>query len=471
MQPYVGGFVRRFFELGLTGLVIACLDEFALQACLKERNSGGAGTGFESEYPNGFVCLDSQEGHVIYNKHRWLPILLSAHIDVLWLDFDIYMFRDPVKHIKSLKPAPGRRGMLDYEIQRKAAPPSRHIFPGAAGSRSVDEPDGFDGDLLDEFATPETTKDKPLSGLEYMRAQTKRSYREIRSRDKYVPLRDPVYDPVPESAPVQEEDLPDIYVTEHYDALCINSGVFYVRQNSRTLRMFMEFLEWQYEHIFADNQNGADAFLGHSCADSYIPTNKDIRFGLLDVERSYVAGEGWNGPAVHADGAFSALEIPKATSPLPGLVLFHFWTSDFSHKNTRRDGSPIRGKKKDYFRMFFPVLVEEKRDENEITALLEDLRYQRFLILEKCAVVTTGINELIEHQNPNIDTSSLKPDHQEMEMRRQHAVAQVERNRARNKLNQGIQASFGVESIETLLEQASGDSEATILPWIASCAQ
>ncbi len=121
---------------------------------------------------------------------------------------------------------------------------------------------------------------------QYSRANVKKIYREIRSAPQYVPLRDPATDAtggatstwsswtsraVQETGSASSDLLPDIYVTEHYDALCLNSGVFFVRSNAKTLEFFLEFLRWQYEHVFADNQNGFDAFLRHSCADSYVP--------------------------------------------------------------------------------------------------------------------------------------------------------------------------------------------------------
>ncbi len=84
---------------------------------------------------------------------------------------------------------------------------------------------------------------------------------------------------------------------------------------------------------------------------------KNPRYGLLDVEQSYLCAEGWHGPSVE-----------KA-------ILFHFWTSDFDHKNKRRDGSPIRMKKKHYFDLFYPT-EGGARDEAEVVSLLEDLRYQ-----------------------------------------------------------------------------------------------
>ena len=90
MAGYIAPFIARFRELGLKGLIIALLDEYAIEAC----------DNVPDQDASVFLCLDSQVGHVIYNKHRWIPILLSAHVDVLWLDFDIYLFKDPITHIR-----------------------------------------------------------------------------------------------------------------------------------------------------------------------------------------------------------------------------------------------------------------------------------------------------------------------------------------------------------------------------------
>ena len=114
MSKYIRGFVKRFFELKLRGLAIACLDTDALSACKaitqesinegfrkqsnSNSNSGTTPTISASDFST-FLCLDSQQGHIIYNKHRWIPILLSAHVDVIWVDFDIYLFKDPIRHI------------------------------------------------------------------------------------------------------------------------------------------------------------------------------------------------------------------------------------------------------------------------------------------------------------------------------------------------------------------------------------
>lgn len=261
---------------------------------------------------SGFLCLDSQQGHVIYNKHRWIPVLLSAKIDVLWLDFDMYFFRDPMQHIRSLLPDPEKHGLLDSEVKEKRGLPFR--FEGVVETRAPDE-EHWAGNLtninehMDELTHPDR------AGTDYIRANTKRLYREIRRKKTYRPLSEPSelgYTTKKQKERAYKnihpaEDLPDIYVQEHYDALCLNSGVFFVRSSAKTLAFFLEFLRWQFEHPFADNQNGFDAFLGHSCVDSFVPTRgtiterplvHEVTYGLLDVEKRYLCAEGWNGPAL-----------------------------------------------------------------------------------------------------------------------------------------------------------------------------
>ena len=64
-------------------------------------------------------------------------LLLSAKIDVLWLDFDIYLFRDPIAHIKSLLPDKEKHGLLDAEVKEKRGIP--FAYDGVVESRAPDE--------------------------------------------------------------------------------------------------------------------------------------------------------------------------------------------------------------------------------------------------------------------------------------------------------------------------------------------
>ncbi|CAD7958365.1 unnamed protein product [Amoebophrya sp. A25] len=446
MQPYVPGFIRRFFlELGLKGLILAGLDEEGVAACRQEKARFTTTMNNQAEDPyKTLLCLDSQQGHVIYNKHRWIPVLLSMHIDVLWLDFDIFLLQDPVKHIKSLVPDLEKKGRLDYEVKKARGLPLDYpnMLPTQQVSHHPDEPYGFDTDSVEDLTDAvEVQIRSPDFEKQYSRANVKKIYRDARSAKAYIPLRDPKHDSTSGSATTTSEDLPDIYVTEHYDALCMNSGVFFVRASGRTLRFFLEFLRWQFDHVFADNQNGFDAMFQHSCADSYTPisfASAGVTYGLLDVERSYLCAEGWHGPSV-ADA-----------------ILFHFWTSDFDHKNKRRDGSTIRMKKKDYFQLFYGCdQVDETRkgvclrDEREIVSLLEDLRYPRFKILEKCAVMTTGINDLIEAKTGSAASgSSLKPNHQDFEQRRRKAVEALNRKKKEDAQLVALKNDYGVDYAE-----------------------
>jgi len=409
MANYIDGFAKRFFELQLQGLIIACLDQVAYDKCLVAFKKISQISSKSAK----FLCLNSQQGHVIYNKHRWIPILLSAHIDVLWLDFDIYLLKDPVEHIRAIRQIPTREiSPVDpgnFTLRTMLTVPNNYH------DHQYDHNHDHDHDHINNSHSSHVQN------------------RTIAATDTVQQL---------ELEPEEQHPV-DLFVTEHYDALCLNSGVFYAVANSKTLNFFLEFLRWQYLNIFADNQNGFDAFLQHSCVDSYIPSKTEllnIKYGLLDVESKFTCGEGWSGPN---------MEDP---------ILLHFWTSDFDHKNKRKDGSPINMRKDDYFQLCFPpeelsdhgesdhinediksgsIVGEENtfknknRNDTEIYSLMEDLRYPRipWYELERCAVITTGINELIEAKNPGADTTGMKPDHKGFELERRRIVAEMERQK------------------------------------------
>ena len=147
----------------------------------------------------------------------------------------------------------------------------------------------------------------------------------------------------------------ELLVTEHWDARCLNNGLFYVRASYRTLIFFNLFLRQIYINPYTDNQNLFDAFLSHSTLDTAVPDARPLlRYALLDIDRQFGCAEG------HA----SATE--------DGLVTFHFWASDFrtreaaetekgvsaaSGRIVARDGvervEKVRAKKDELFEIFF----------------------------------------------------------------------------------------------------------------------
>ena len=108
----------------------------------------------------------------------------------------------------------------------------------------------------------------------------------------------------------------EVLVTEHWDARCLNNGLFYVRASYRTLMFFTLFLKQIYVNPYTDNQNLFDAFLAHSTVDSAVPESRPIlNYALLDIENKFGCAEGHMSAATPGDG--------------DGLVTFHFWASDF----------------------------------------------------------------------------------------------------------------------------------------------
>ncbi len=72
------------------------------------------------------------------------------NLDVLWLDFDIYLFQDPVKHIKTLVPDPELKGVLDFEKKKRRNLPLTFANVPET-SHHPDEPIGFDTDSVEDI--------------------------------------------------------------------------------------------------------------------------------------------------------------------------------------------------------------------------------------------------------------------------------------------------------------------------------
>ncbi|CAD7924423.1 unnamed protein product [Amoebophrya sp. A25] len=363
-------------------------------------------------------------GDPIWHKFRWIPVFLSAGIDVTWTDFDVLWLK-PFRPFASIMRVDG-------------------VSSDSSSAK-------FDSSR----STLSTTASSTSTVLEHHRPQG-----------------------------LQE----DILVTEHYDARCINNGIFSVKASPRTVLLFLVFLDWLHTNAFAENQNGFDAMLGHTLRDSFLTTadflkvqrlfyrdvvratsesdtsreieklhagdaarpsspvdtetemignsaastrstNTDTKlaendrhyqkptvfYRTLDVERNFISADGWN-----------------SDSP-DEVVAFHFWSSDYSIANSsstsswfdiRNDALPPLSKAK-LFELFFdgPSLRHEGNDQDEdeedeglepkrssetfdAVALLKNYMRQRNSSARRvrtaqlsCSVLTAGAQDIIAETN------------------------------------------------------------------------
>lgn len=182
-----------------------------------------------------------------------------------------------------------------------------------------------------------------------------------------------------------------------------------MRSNERTTQWFLEFLRWQYEYIFGDNQNGFDAFLKHSARESFVPELPNVTYALLDVENQVISAEGWYGERNN-------------------ITLLHFWSSDYLMRDGTMEPKPDSLKKHHLFRIFFNGTDSEREE------VLDILRYPRPEERNPCSVTSIGINELLNEHAPGVE--SMLPDFKELEQQRREAmeirnerVAEEERKR------------------------------------------
>eukprot|EP00397_Hematodinium_sp_SG-2012_P029162 GEMP01030783.1.p1 GENE.GEMP01030783.1~~GEMP01030783.1.p1 ORF type:complete len:581 (+),score=128.34 GEMP01030783.1:153-1895(+) len=297
MSPYLPAFMRQARKVGIRHFIYNCLDGECMKLCQQER---------EEE-----LCVDGGLGHVVFQKHQLIPELLDAGAGVFWIDFDVYLYKDPI-----------------------------NLIP---------------------------------------------------------------------------DDDTDMFVTEHWNAKCLNNGIFYVRSNERTTAWFLEFLRWQYEFVFGDNQNGFDAFLAHSARESFMPELPKVTYKLLDVENQVISAEGWYGD-------------------YDNITLLHFWSSDYLMRDGTMEPKPDSLKKSHLFRIFFNGTDVERRE------VIDILRYPRPTDRNACSVTTLGINELLNEHAPGVE--SMLPDFKALERQRTEAMevrkqrlAEEERKRDLEDLN------------------------------------
>eukprot|EP00927_Polykrikos_kofoidii_P055404 TRINITY_DN49664_c0_g1_i1.p1 TRINITY_DN49664_c0_g1~~TRINITY_DN49664_c0_g1_i1.p1 ORF type:complete len:926 (+),score=113.39 TRINITY_DN49664_c0_g1_i1:26-2803(+) len=255
-QPFsshIAGFVRRSVFVGLPALIIVCMDRDAYASC--EAAVEGV---------RAVCCVPSFEGTIVLVKHAFIPMLLSAGVDTVWIDFDTFIVKDPTPALIKTRD--------DSESILLATRPRVRF-----------------GTFLFENSSDMCFISKVCD---------KRQQWSFSVDDK--------------SGLQEPNDLgAEILVTEHWDARCLNNGLFYVRATHRPLVFFALFLAQLFSNPYIDNQNLLDAYLVHSSFDSAAPEARPLlRYATLNIERHFACAEGYMGD-------------PK------DVVTFHFWSSDF----------------------------------------------------------------------------------------------------------------------------------------------
>ncbi|CAE7943046.1 unnamed protein product [Symbiodinium necroappetens] len=90
----------------------------------------------------------------------------------------------------------------------------------------------------------------------------------------------------------------DVLTTDHFDETCLNHGVIYVKASDRTLMWVLSYIRWMHVYPFGHDQNGWDAFLGHSIKfEPSVPAkvNANITLRVLDTGKEFLTLTGWAG--------------------------------------------------------------------------------------------------------------------------------------------------------------------------------
>lgn len=107
----------------------------------------------------------------------------------------------------------------------------------------------------------------------------------------------------------------DVLTTDHFDETCLNHGVIYVKASDRTLMWVLSYIRWMHVYPFGHDQNGWDAFLGHSIKfEPLVPPNPNITLRVLDTGKEFLTLTGWAGE--HADLPVALLLHLTRTTPI-----------------------------------------------------------------------------------------------------------------------------------------------------------
>lgn len=376
-SDYIEGFVRRAKAVGLPSLVVACMDPEAFSRC----QAAGKANRWEMLH-----CVAAFEGHVIFIKHAFLPTALSAAVDTVWLDFDTYLVKDPTP---SLRAALARGDAPHSEVRPRR---NRIRF----------------GSFLFDNETDVCTLTKICDSRMHW------SYQVVGDWDQWD-----FPQGCPEAGCPSKYEKPrwgeagagkappiDLLVTEHWDARCLNNGLYYIRASHRTLSFFVAFLRQLYANPYTDNQNLFDSFLAHSTIDSCVPESRPIlRYDLLDIEHTFACAEG------------------HMVTEAEELATFHFWSSDFRTREaaegeedvevpaeagpgriTMRDGiarvPKTRASKAELFELFLGSsrVTESSAVPREAAAFIEKVKAPKPNWKGMCAVTAVGIEDLVDER-------------------------------------------------------------------------
>ncbi|CAJ1343774.1 unnamed protein product [Effrenium voratum] len=117
-----------------------------------------------------------------------------------------------------------------------------------------------------------------------------------------------------EIAALQEAD---VLTTDHFDQNCLNHGVIFVKPSDRTLYWILSYIRWMHVNPFGHDQNGWDAFLGHSIQfEPFVPAAPlaNVTLAVLDTSKEFLTLTGWAGDDT---------ELPKVRGQ--GMIVHSQW--------------------------------------------------------------------------------------------------------------------------------------------------
>ncbi len=281
-KKYIRGWIRRLKFLQVDNVLLYTLDQDSHEECLR----------FSKIYQSEAQCLRGLTISAL-NKFTILLVCLQLGFDVMWLDLDIFLMKNPTPTIMQMT-----RGNPEGRIHSD----SRHNYR-ERHQEAVARGDNY---LVNsEIDLPAIIGDD-FSVLTVSGEQ--RYHDPVENPEEYIDLTltDAKNDYGPEDDLATEERLEQNPEETRYDLLiaysfvsdCICNGFFFLKSKPAVVDWLEELIVWLYQHPFEHDQRAMSALLNYTEKVGFPKDYKHPRIPnwfVFDVENEFINWPYWVG--------------------------------------------------------------------------------------------------------------------------------------------------------------------------------
>jgi len=288
-KQYLKGWIRRLAYLGIRNMLFYSLDQDSYEECLKWTSYYIKDTdSSESEHRDQVQCLRGSTISAL-SKFTICLVALQLGFDVMWLDMDIFLLKDPTNRILELS-----RGK-DWNDQDTTKLKLEEV--------EDKEKDFFRRDWHDRASMISA----PLYGDEfsYLTASGEEEYAEkIELEDKLVESGDIPDDDTINLIDSKSKTAPpfEFLISYSFSSDCICNGFFYLKSTKTVVNWMFHLIAWLYQHPYEHDQRAMSAFLNYTEKVS-LPKNGTVGYDtpkiphwfVFDTDNAFVNWPEWTG--------------------------------------------------------------------------------------------------------------------------------------------------------------------------------